>query len=469
MSEVVDIGQAVKAYNSQSMTRTARWFQRIGAMLGVSQDGKRDVYDVYGYPADLGGDAGFQRMWQYSGRQGVANRITHGVPKSCWRDGFELRADPEDEKTIQAADELRALADRGLVRKLERADTLARIGRFSVLLVGIPDGRELHQPAGKALGSDPVKRVYFQPYAYDGVEILEYDNDTRSPRYGLPLLYQLQRTLRDSNDKDMGRVKSLRVHHSRVVHLVENALDSDIEGLGALEPVFNRILDLEKATGGASEAYFRNARGKTGYEIDPNFAADLLNDPTLRAKFDEGAEKFTNEWQDHTVAAGAKVKSLPTPHYSPLDTVKVSLWEVSAYTGIPLRVLTGEGAGQLAGSEDQLAYNHLVADRQTLICVSWVQAVLQVLGGAGVLEYKPEWYVVFPPQQASTEAQEAEVGNKRADTLHKVMSATAMLGGDRVDLDSAFTSVGLSGIKLDDLELPADEPPELEPEPEPEE
>lgn len=447
--------QAAQAYNVQGVLNTVRSIARrsLDKLLGVSHNGKRDIYDIYGYPDDLGGSVGFEFMYRYASRQGVSNRITYGVAHSCWRDGFEVRLDPDDEDSVQLDEELRELNRRGLTRKLEAVDVLGRIGRFSVLYVGLPDGKQPDEEAG-SVPATRLKDVYFQPYAYDSVEISAYESDPKSPRYGLPVLYELFRITRRSNEKDRGRLQSMRVHWSRVVHIAEGALDSDIEGLGALEPVFNRLLDLDKTCGGSSEAYFRNARRVIAYEIEKEFAQSLIGDTTAKEAFDTAVEKFTNEWQDQITLTGAKANSLQVEHQSPKDTVLVALWEISGYTGIPIRILTGEGAGQLAGSEDQLAYNNLIADRQRLHCAAMVEGVLQVFARAGMLGYDPQWAVVFPPQQASTELQRAEVGYKRAQSVDVVARALSTAGGAEFDAESVLRACELSDIEvmaLDDL------------------
>ena len=66
-------------------------------------------------------------------------------------------------------------------------------------------------------------------------------------------------------------------------------------------------MDIDKATGGAAEAYFRNARGKIAFEIDPEFSSNLIGDPDAKAAFDEAGKRFTNNWQDQITAVGAKV------------------------------------------------------------------------------------------------------------------------------------------------------------------
>lgn len=451
------------ALNTQMSTMRAQ-ASRVGAMLGLSHNGKRNLYTIYGYDDSLGGTGGFDKMYRYSRREGIANRITWGMAKSSWRDGFEIFTGPEKEAKQILQDEITALAKAGLHRKIERADILNRIGRFSVLFVGVPDGRDPKDEIGKVAGNPDaiLDKLYFVPYAYDGVEIHQQVSDATDPRFGLPELYQLQRISRGDTEKDR-TASAIIVHWSRVIHLNENALDSDIEGMGALEPIFNRILDLDKTCGGSAEAYFRNAKGKIAYEIDPKFASTILTDTKAKEAFQEGAEKYTNEYQDHTVAAGATIKTLDTTHDSPLDTVKVLLWSISGYSGIPLRVLTGEGAGQLAGSEDQLAYNQLTKDRQHLVCTPWLVRLFDILQAAGMLSNLPKTYEIrFPVQEAATASQRAETGNKVADTILKLASAKTQPGGDGLDLKSAYAEVGLEGVKIeepaiDDLENPDDD------------
>jgi len=442
----------------------------MGQMLGLSHEGKRDLYDIYGYPESLAGTAGFELMYRYSRREGIANRLTFGVAKTCWRDGFEVFSSHDDEAEQVIEDELLKLFKAGLNKKIEAADILNRIGRMSVLYVGVPDGSDNpKEPLGVVAGNPDamLDKLFFIPYAYDGVEISSQVTDVTDPRFGLPEFYSLTRQSRGDTNKDTS-VNALVVHWSRVIHLNENALDSDIEGMGALEPVFNRILDIDKATGGASEAYFRNAKGKIAFEIDPKFASSALTKGSDgKTALQEGAEKFTNEYQDWIATAGGTVKAIDTPHHTPLDTVKVALWGIAAESGYPLRVLTGEGSGQLAGSEDQLAVNQITRDRQRGPCTGWLVRLFEILQQAGMLKDLPEGYEIrFPVQEAATEKQKAENGSKKADTVLKLSQAKTQPGGDGIDLNSAFAACGLEDIEVEEPEIDdLDNPDEPEPKP----
>lgn len=416
-----------------------------GAAMGISHGGERDIFDIYGYPRR----PDFAYLYSYATHNDVGSTVTFKIPKSCWRTGFELRNEDEGGGDLILEDEVNKLIERGLTTVAERADALQRIGKFSILFVGVPDGLDPKEPVGRVLGN-ALESIYFRAFAFDGIEIYRRDNDPQSERFGLPELYQLQVISRGDNEKDV-TTQPIIAHWSRCVHMAETKLDSDIEGIPIMQEVINRILDIDKATGGSSEAYFRNARGKTVFEIDKDFAADLVNNDEAKEKFDTAAKKFTNNQQDQIVSVGAQAKSLSTPHQSPRDTVMVAYWGVSGKTGIPIRILTGEGSGQLAGSEDKLAYNGIVADRQLFFCTPVTKGVLEILDMSGVISLPDEYYIWWPRQRATTETEEADIGLKRAQTLQSVVTALGSIGGDNVDAQSAMDAVNLSDIDVDDF------------------
>jgi len=430
----------------QANSQRALWEQSINQLNGVSHNGKRDIYDVYGYPQSLNSETGYNLMYRLSKRMGMANRLTWGMAKSCWRDGFGIYPDNDEKSEEIESDFITSLNKRGMNKMLERADILNRIGQFSVLFIGIPDGLESDQPVGKVSG-DKLDQVYFKPFAYDGITISKFNKDTKSPRYGLPEMYQVQNVSNGDRAKDTV-LTSLQVHWTRIIHLNEMGLVSDIEGSGYLEPIYNSLLDIQKATGGSAEAYFRNARRIISMEIAPEFASTLASNKEARDSFDDAAKAFTNEQQDVIRASGAKVNQLQSTHASPLDTVKSALWNVASYTAYPIRILTGEGAGQLAGSEDQLTYNGLVSDRQNTVCSGWVVDMLKIFEMSGMIKLPADYVIRFPLQAAVSETQEVENNNKRADTLNKTVDAVVRSGGS-ISYNDALKESGFSEISAD--------------------
>ena len=442
----------VNALNGQISSLRDGW---RNALLGLSHDGKRNLNDVYGYPDSLSGTAGYYKMYDMAKREGIANRLTFGTARTCWREGFEIFDSGEEDANEIFADEILKLNKQELVNKIERADILNRIGAFSVLYVGIPDGLDPREPVGRVTG-DGFKSIFFKPFAYDGIEINAWNNDPTSERFGKPELYQVSRMSRGDTEKDMSGTNAIVIHWTRIIHLNEGALDSDVEGMGYLEPIFNRILDLNKACGGSAEAYFRNSKGKIAFEVDKDFTG--ITSQEDKDRLDSGAKKFTNEAQDHIYAMGSKVTAVNTPHASPLDTVKTLIWEIAGYSGYPIRVLTGEGSGQLAGSEDQLAVNAIISDRQNTVCASWVTRLFEILAMAGMVEWKDTYQVRFPKQSTVTEMQQVELDDKKAGSLLKIAQAKSQIGGDEIDLRSALDEMGLKDVKLESVPEDEDEP-----------
>ena len=413
--------------------------------MGVSHSGKRDLYDIYGYPRD----PEFHDIYLQAVRDGVANRVAFGVPQSCWRDGFKIVNNTDDKKEL-LEDEIKEI-NKKLVPALERADILNRMGKFSCLFVGVPDMQLPSEPVGRVRG-DAIKSLYFRPFAYNGIQIHKWDTDRLSPRYGLPELYQLQTLGINGTEKDIF-TESIIAHYSRVIHVCENKLDSDVEGIPALLPVLNNILNLDKVCGGSAEAYFRNARGKTSFEIAPEFSAELINNADAKNSFDEAAKKFTNDWQDQIIALGSKVSTHNTPHASPLDTVKVNLWMISAQTKIPIRVLTGEGGGQLAGNEDKVSYNVIINDRQALFCSTLATNAVEILSNAGIITLPDVYCIDWPEQKATTEKEESDIGLTKSQTIKNLVDAKSAIGGDGVDLEDAFKACNLEEIDVEDVDI----------------
>ena len=385
----------------------------LGRALGISHKGLRNIYQIFGYKE---GRIQFQTYYDYYRRQDYANRMVSMIPKSCWRDGADL---VDDKGQPVDASVMKSVARTGIYQGLERADILNRLGKFSILVVGIPDGMDPKDPLGSA-SADRLDEVFYAAYSEDGIVINEWERDVTSPRYGLPTLYNVQ--MMDRGDKDQAIIGgSFQVHWSRVVHLAEGALDNEIEGLPFLEPVLNRLDDLQKTIGGSAEAYFRNARGKFALQTKDGF--DGILDESQAEALRVEAEAFQNNWRDHMRLTGIEAKVLNTPVYDPEGTINGALQAIAGYSGIPIRILTGEGAGQLAGNEDKASYNQLVNDRQDLTCTPWLARVLEILNNSGMISISEEATIKWPGLRALEEDEQAKINMNNATAFKMVTDA----------------------------------------------
>lgn len=388
--------------------------RQLFSYLGVSKNGKRDIYSIYGY----NNTTSFKQFYELFEREAVANRICKAIANSSWRDGFEIES---SEKAKEVIETLKGK----FLKEIERADILNRIGRYSLLYVGVPDGRNSKEEIG-VINPNQLDEIYFKAYSEDGAQITNYDTDVKSKRCGMPLMYSL--SVSSLGEKEnINNSGTKQVHWSRVIHLAEGALDNDIEGISCLKPVLNDLLDLRKVTGGSAEAYYRNARPKMHFNAKDGFNNSMSE--ADRKDLADKTEQFNDDFLQVIRTNGIDVNVLNTPHASPLDTVKVILWNISGCTGIPIRVLTGEGAGQLAGSTDRESYNQLIDDRQKTFCTEKVNDFIELLKRCGIVDKSEEVEIIFNKAGGMSEVEQAEVSNKKADTLVKLSQALNDVNG----------------------------------------
>jgi len=421
-----------------AITRTISRRSGSGGLFGVSPDGKRNFNVLFGYGEFLS-YADYLGMYK---RGGIANVVVGKVAKSCWRDMPEIKV---NDKAI-LEEQLLKLKKVKFFKAIERADILNRIGNFSVMLIGIPDGLDLNLPVGSAK-KDSFSSMYFNVYSYDGIEIIKTDTDPASPRFGLPVLYQLQTVDVDGSQRKQVQIISHIVHYTRIVHLAEGALDSTIEGTSALEAPWNALTDKEKIRGSSAEAYFRNARQKLALEVIEGKKAST--DPDVKAKLKENVENFQNGWEDVLRLDNMKANMLQPSMVSPREAFDICAEEVAGTSGIPVRILTTKAGGTVTGSEDKASWNALILDRQDQECTTYLLDSLAIMDEAGILDLPEEAEVVWPVQASLSEKEASESMKNKADALKSTTEAIAASGGD-IDPKSAYEAVGLSDVEIDD-------------------
>jgi uncharacterized protein len=408
--------------------------------FGISPDGKRNYNTIFGYGETLE----YSDYYGMYRRSALGHAIVSRVAHACWNEQPIIKQG-EDNEILE--DEINQLDKIGFFRAMERADVLNRIGNFSVLLIGVPDGMDLDKPLGTA---NDLSGLYFNPYNYDGIEVLEWDNNPESKRWGKPEKYQLQTTSFGEKNKDVKR-NTVVVHWSRVVHMAEGALDSSVEGASALEPVWNKLIDLMKITGGAGEAYFRNARLQRSLETTGDAAIDSSSAAMSALK--ENVDNFDNAWDSTLRLQNMTAKNMQVQMISPRDSFDSVVEEISGNTSIPIRILTGKGGGQLAGSEDRASWNGFIADRRESECNTYLMQALEIMASAGLIELPEDAVIEWPAQASLNEKEQSEVNKTKAETLNIITDVMAKPVGDEMDKDAVKQAVGLEDIEIDEAAL----------------
>jgi hypothetical protein len=414
----------------------------IGANgLGSTEDGSRNLWNIFKYTKN----PVFQTYWDKYARQDIAHRIVVDMPRQCWRDVPDIKDKEKD---------LELLSSMGAFRALEKADILNRIGSMSVLYVGIPDGGDSKEPLGKA-SPKAMSEVYFTPYPEDGVVVSDVDSDPASPRFGLPELYSLTVMNRDKDDK-AGTVGSIKVHHTRIVHLAEGALSNKVQGLSSLAPILNRLDDLEKTCGGAAEGFFRVGQGAWTFEVDPQYASSLKDDPESAKKVKLDAEAFTNGWQRFLMLFGMKATPVDVKVPDSSNSVMDSLRLIAAATGYRLRVLGVDNGGTTTGQTDKESMNSLIRDRQQTECSQWLRDLWGIFAMAGMLKpLDPTVPIEWQPFEAATELEKSEIARNIAQAIAQLSAAVADMAG-LSGVDKAALVLAVTGVKINVNDAGAD-------------
>lgn len=336
----------IKANTGELVSRS-----RLAQTLGMTHNTVRDIYTEAGYPTNLN----FIDYYTRYRRQSVATRVIEAPVKACWRQQPLITDFDPDVSEFEKMVSDYLVKSKKLFHVLSRADKLAGIGSYAVLVLGFNDGGDLSEPVKKR---DGMKLNFIRPISQQNAAIDQTNQDSTSERFLLPELYSIAV---GANINGLKPAETVKVHWSRVIHLCEGLLEGDIEGTPRLMSVYNDLIDLEKISAGSGEMFWRGAIPGYLASIDSDTDIATLNTEAMKDEI----EKFEHKLQRWLKLQGVNVEQLspnisdPTPHQ------KVCIARISASTGIPVRLLTGSERGELASSQDDTNWNSRVDERRT--------------------------------------------------------------------------------------------------------
>lgn len=391
---------------------------RMAFSAGFQMNGMRDLYQTFGWRrVVLHGDFLGKFL-----RQDITQRIIKAPVNALWSDPPTITGDEGFQSAWQDL-----LAQIPVFHELQRADILAGLGKYAILVIGLDDGRKLDQPANTRAG---IKRnvIYLQPYAEGSIDIKTFDENQQSPRFGLPLMYTVSPGAFTmgvgTSSEQVKDISSFEVHFSRVLHIAEGALESKVFGHSRLEAVYNVLDDILKVTGGSAEMFWLSANRGLHVNVDKDMELKKEDAEDLSDEIDE----YTNELRRVVRTRGVEVKSLGSEVADPRGVFDVQCSLLAATTGIPKRVLMGSEAGQLASQQDRANWSIRVEERikehgQPIILVPFIRLLID----GGVLPIPksmsiewPDAFKMNPLERAQTSAQMARSAANLSKTLKTV-------------------------------------------------
>jgi hypothetical protein len=328
--------------------------------------------------------------------------------KATWRGGVDI-VESDDDKDTPLEIAWDELYDRlSLQSVFTRLDKLTGIGQYGVLLLGFVDVKTKDDFKNPVSGKQEIG--YVKPLSENSAVIEKLEDDSSNERFGKPLFYTI--TLSEPNTE---ATSSISVHWSRVIHVAGDLLESEVLGIPRLQPIYNRLYDLMKLTGGSAEMFWRGAR--PGYQgivgEDATITADMISD--LQDQVDE----YEHNLRRMIVNKDIEFKALAAQVSDPKNHIDIQIQMISAETGIPKRILTGSERGELASSEDRDNWFDLIESRREefadpIIVTPFVDRMIL----HGVLpKPKEDYSVVWVDLRAMTDKEKAEIGKTIAEAL----------------------------------------------------
>ena len=375
----------------QITANTAAIIQRhlFATTHNMTFGGKRSEYTALGYEETLSYDIYLDRYE----RGGIAERLVEAHPRATWSGGATIvETHNVASETKFEKDVVKLFKRLDIWARLLRADILAGIGRYSVLLIGAKG--DLESPLPKMSSIDDV--LFITPLSESSATIGDLEEDATNRRFGLPKFYNIS----------VGATKTAKkVHHSRIIHVAEGLLENDLFGKPRLRAVWNNLDDLTKVVGGGAEAAWKR--------MDPGMQLDLDPETEMGAEEEAALDDEIDYYQHglsrvmRTRGVDLKLLASTVQSFGPNSNAIVTL--ISATTGIPHRILTGSERGELASTQDRNNWNDRIVERRQEFATTVINDFIDVLIASGALDDPGDYETIWVELDEMSDDRKAEM------------------------------------------------------------
>lgn len=389
---------------------------------GVNGNTKRTkLWDEFGYPDQVG----FEQYYRAYERNPVAHAGVHKLLDNCWADnptiidGDEAR---EATKTSPWEKQVTKLLKKHWP-KIKDADRRNLIGRYSALLIQFKDGREWHLPVDRTLvGSlKEAAIVRLIPAWESQVKPGDFDTDTMSETYGQPVSYNFNEQP-VGDDGTYGPVRGVTVHPDRIIILSEGSEDENmLSGVPYLRAGYNKLLDLEKVSGGSAEGFLKNASRQLGIAFDKDTDIATLSNQAKEAGFKDLGDALNdkvgrmNRGTDAALVMQAGEPSvLSVAAADPDPTWTVNANEFAASIQCPFTILFGQQTGRLASDEDKTDWAKRCNGRRWGFMSAVITAVIERFWTMGAIDRPVSGEVTLAWSDLLAPSEKEKIANMQA-------------------------------------------------------
>lgn len=437
---------------------------------GINGNTKRTkLWDEFGYPDQVG----FEQYYRAYERNAVAHAAVHKLLDSCWVDNptiIDGDGSKEATQTTPWEQQVTKLLKKHWP-KIKDADRRNLIGRYSALLIQFKDGREWHLPVDRALvGSlKEAAIVRLIPAWESQIKPGDFDTDTMSETYGQPVNYNFNEQP-VGDDGTYGPVRGVTVHPDRIIILSEGSEDENmLSGVPFLRAGYNKLLDLEKVSGGSAEGFLKNASRQLGIAFDKDTDIATLSSQAKEAGFKDLGDALNdkvgrmNRGTDAALVMQAGAPSvLSVAAADPQPTWTVTANEFVASIQCPFTIQFGQQTGRLASDEDKKDWAKRCNGRRWGFQSAVVTAVIERFWMVGAIEPPISGEVTLAWSDLLAPSEKEKIANMQA--MAEVAQKTQQAYGTPAIEANEVRAVGeLEPLKESELPDPYAKPPGKDP------
>jgi hypothetical protein len=411
------------------------------------------LYDEFGYPEDLD----FDKYYRAYERNPVAYAAVHKLLDSCWVDNPVIIDGDEYKESTDTTPWEKSVTK--LMKKhwpkIKDADRRNLIGKYSAILIqfrdGMPWSEPVNQKAVKLLGDRAIVKLI--PVWESQIKPGNFDTDTLSETYGQPLSYNFNEQP-VGDDGTYGPVRGVTVHPDRVIILCEGSEDENmLSGVPYLRAGYNKLLDLEKVSGGSAEGFLKNASRQLSIAFDSATQMDEIAKQAKAAGYSNLGEAMNDKMQKLNrgtdaalVTQSGTTSVLSVAAADPEPTWTVTGNEFAASIQIPFTILFGQQTGRLASDEDKNDWAKRCNGRRWGFMSTVIQLLIERFWSFGVIDAPKSGEVTLAWSDLLAPSEKEKIANMQAlaDVAQKTQQA---FGTSAVDVNEIRAAGELEPIK----------------------
>ena len=432
---------------------------------GTANRKRKRLYEEFGYPDSLNFDD-FYRAYK---RNAVARAAVRRVIDNCWQDLPEIyEGEKKKDQAKKESDWDKQVNKffKKLWKQIKGADRRNLVGNYSALLIQLKDGGKWHEAVNRGTVRSLREKslVRLIPVWEAQLDVSRWDEDSDSNTFGMPKMYQYTEMPVGSDSGRPGRI--IDVHPDRVFILAEGADDGSMDGESMLEAGFNKLLDIEKISGGSAEGFLKNASRQIAFNFskEVNFAklakALGVSESEISTAMDDQTRELNRNVDSAVVMQDGSASVLSVAAADPEPTWRTAINEFCATIPIPVKILIGMQTGERASTEDGKDWAKTGNARRNGFLSEMIEGIVRWFIKLEMLPApaNDELYIEWSDLLAPSDAEKLEVMSKMADVADKTQKAFARSAVTENEIREA------GGMKPDpELDKPLPPPPQGNP------